>query len=191
MNKEKYCRRILDVYGLLVDFDGDVGRSNVPGPIDKNETAKSWIKRVLGSNVNDVIFYVPFDYYGQTRINSIKSDSTEAAKYVRNMLNKTLSTKTQSFKDEIASYEVKLNTVDSNHKKSMEKIKSKHNVELGVSYDYERVEDVINSLSLCDKSKELFSTISSTEKSPERIVTKLLQALNYRIEELDKRPISS
>jgi hypothetical protein len=58
--KEEYCFRVLRKYGLLVNFDGEVGRVNVPDQLDNSdETLKQWIKRVLGPDVSNVVVYVP------------------------------------------------------------------------------------------------------------------------------------
>ncbi len=72
--KEKYCYRILKSYSLLVDFDGQPDRENVPSPLDKNETFGQWKKRVLGANIDGVTVYGPIEVNDRTRINTLQSN---------------------------------------------------------------------------------------------------------------------
>ncbi len=74
MSKERYCARIFNTYGILVDYEGDIhkNRQNVEGPIDEPETFARWKNRVLG-DVTDVVVYVPNeDIAGNTLISTIK-----------------------------------------------------------------------------------------------------------------------
>lgn len=59
MKKEEYCYRILKAYSLIVDFDGEPHRINVPSPIDADETLAQWRSRVLGPDATNVVFYQP------------------------------------------------------------------------------------------------------------------------------------
>lgn len=58
MSKEIYIRKILKDYGLIVDFDGEPDRTNLPSP-KAGETVKQWTTRVLGPNVSNVMVYMP------------------------------------------------------------------------------------------------------------------------------------
>lgn len=58
-NKVDYCRRILNTYSLIVDFDGEPPRVNVPRPID-GETFSAWKNRILGPEVENIVLYVPY-----------------------------------------------------------------------------------------------------------------------------------
>lgn len=72
--KEEYCFRVLRKYGLLVDFDGEVNRVNVPEPLEGNdETLTRWIQRVLGPNVSNVVVYLPESAAGMRKINKLQS----------------------------------------------------------------------------------------------------------------------
>lgn len=67
--KEEYCFRVLRKYGLLVNFEGEVTRVNVPEPlVDNDETLKQWIKRVLGPDVHNVVVYMPETTSGMRKI---------------------------------------------------------------------------------------------------------------------------
>ncbi|MCE1225208.1 MAG: hypothetical protein LWW87_01840 [Geobacteraceae bacterium] len=57
-SKETYCYRILKTYSLIVDFDGEPMRENVPSPV-QGETFRQWKKRVFGDAINDVVVYIP------------------------------------------------------------------------------------------------------------------------------------
>lgn len=74
-NKLQYCQRILKTYSLLVDYSGEVNRTNVPAPLEKNETFQSWKKRVLGGEAGDVVVYLATAPRGNTTIKSLKDIS--------------------------------------------------------------------------------------------------------------------
>jgi len=68
-NKEEYCFRIMRKYGLLVDFAGDPAKANVPDSLEDNdETMAHWFKRVLGSDVQDVVVYCPIVVDGKRKL---------------------------------------------------------------------------------------------------------------------------
>jgi hypothetical protein len=72
--KEEYCFRVLRKYGLLVDFDGEVSRVNVPEALDGNdETLNQWIQRVLGPKVSNVVVYLPDSPKGNRKIEKLKT----------------------------------------------------------------------------------------------------------------------
>ncbi len=71
-NKDEYCRKILKEYSIIVDYDGDVNRINLPAPIDENETFKQWKERVLGDQVENVVVYFPEIPAQQTRIATLQ-----------------------------------------------------------------------------------------------------------------------
>ncbi len=72
--KEEYCFRVLRKYGLLVNFDGAIGKVNVPEPLEGNdETLTHWIKRVLGPDVNNVVVYVPEFTAGMRKISRLQA----------------------------------------------------------------------------------------------------------------------
>lgn len=68
MKKEEYCYRILKAYSLIVDFDGEPHRINVPSPVDADETLAQWRSRVLGPDATDVVFYQPIQAAPNTRL---------------------------------------------------------------------------------------------------------------------------
>lgn len=69
--KEKYCLGVLRVYSLIVDFDGEPSRKNVPGPVE-GETFGRWKERVLGENVEQVVVYAPCSPANQTKIATLQ-----------------------------------------------------------------------------------------------------------------------
>lgn len=73
LTKEEYCFRVLRKYGVLVDFQGEVGKTNVPSPADESETFAQWTKRVLGTQVSDVVVYAPREISGNQRIENVQS----------------------------------------------------------------------------------------------------------------------
>ncbi|MEI8606905.1 hypothetical protein [Pseudoalteromonas sp. B160] len=101
MNKHNYCRRIMEVYGVIVDFEGNIARTNVPGPIDENETLKGWTNRVLGDDVDDVSFSLQHTYAPQTRMSTIIDDSHDAAQQAKKILKNTVKNKTDRLKEEL------------------------------------------------------------------------------------------
>jgi hypothetical protein len=72
--KDIYCYRILKTYSLIVNFDDEVSRSNVPSPTE-NETFKQWKDRVLGSSVTNVTVFTPSEPASQTRISTLQNKS--------------------------------------------------------------------------------------------------------------------
>jgi hypothetical protein len=73
-SKEDYCRRILNTYSLIIDFDGEPSRENVPGPLnDKDETYGQWKQRVLGDDITNVVLYAPDTPANQTRISTLQT----------------------------------------------------------------------------------------------------------------------
>ncbi len=71
MSNERYCYRIFKKYSLLVDFEGTPHRVNVPEEIE-NETFARWKKRVLGSDVENVVVFVAIKPDPRTRIKTLK-----------------------------------------------------------------------------------------------------------------------
>jgi len=72
-SKEEYCFRVLRKYGLIVDFDGEVHRMNVPEPLDgDDETLTRWIQRVLGPDVSNVVVYLPESAAGMRKIKNLQ-----------------------------------------------------------------------------------------------------------------------
>lgn len=72
--KEEYCFRVLRKYGLLVNFDGEVTRVNVPDALDdSDETLKQWINRVLGPEVSNVVVYMPESLNGARGLARLQS----------------------------------------------------------------------------------------------------------------------
>ncbi|MFT8209545.1 MAG: hypothetical protein ACMZI0_00880 [Symbiopectobacterium sp.] len=73
MKKEEYCYRILKTYSLIVDFDGEPHRINVPSPIDDaDETLAQWRSRVLGPDATNVVFYQPTQAAPNNRIATLQ-----------------------------------------------------------------------------------------------------------------------
>jgi len=72
--KEEYCYKILNAYGLIVDFNGVAQRQNVPAPRD-GENFAQWKTRVLGSNVNNVVVYAPTTPKGNKKIQNLQAEA--------------------------------------------------------------------------------------------------------------------
>jgi len=71
LKKENYRNRILKTYSIIVDFDGEPRRENVPSPVE-GETFKHWRLRVLGDQVTNVTIHGPWEPPPQTRISTIQ-----------------------------------------------------------------------------------------------------------------------
>ncbi len=74
-DKLQYCKRILNTYSILVNYEGDVDRENVPAPLNESETFHRWKKRVLGDNVSNVSVYAAYTPRGNTTIKSLQMAS--------------------------------------------------------------------------------------------------------------------
>lgn len=70
-SKEAYCYKILNTYGFLVSFKGDVSTRNLPAPID-DETFAQWRHRILPPGATDVAVYLPAEPKGNTKISTIQ-----------------------------------------------------------------------------------------------------------------------
>lgn len=69
--KAAYCHQILKTYALLVDFDDEPQRRNVPRPVG-NETFKQWRKRVLKGCEGEVAVYLPHIPASNTRLRTLQ-----------------------------------------------------------------------------------------------------------------------
>lgn len=103
-NKLDYCRRILNTYHLIVDFDGEPHRNNVPGSVD-GETYSAWKSRVLGDNVENVVVYAPYIPHGAKRLEKLQVEAgalhvKRMFKDVRKQLNVRLDEAIQEVWDE-------------------------------------------------------------------------------------------
>jgi len=88
-NKEDFCYSILKKYSLIVDFEGTPANKTAPPPLE-DETFSKWKKRVLGSNVTDVLIYGPYVPSPNKRISSLQNEaSAEHLKKVFRSFNKT------------------------------------------------------------------------------------------------------
>lgn len=87
MSKEKYCANILRYYSMLVEYEGNEDKLNVPLPLEETETLAHWRQRVLGEDVSDVKVYLPIDVPGNTLISTIqnKIDSRHVANIFNNL----------------------------------------------------------------------------------------------------------
>lgn len=84
MKKEEYCYRILKAYSLIVDFDGEPHRVNVPSPVDDgDETLAQWRLRVLGPDATNVVLYQPTQAAPNTRIATLQQRAS--AEHVERM----------------------------------------------------------------------------------------------------------
>ncbi len=87
MSKEKYCTNILRYYSILVEYEGNEDKLNVPLPLEEPETFAHWRQRVLGNDVSDVKVYMPIEFQGKTLISTIqnKIDSRHIANIFNNL----------------------------------------------------------------------------------------------------------
>ena len=196
MNKHNYCRRIMEVYGVIVDFEGNISRTNVPGPIDENETLKGWTNRVLGDDVDDVSFSLQHTYAPQTRMSTIIDDSHDAAQQAKKILKNTVKNKTDRLKEELEQESLK-------HQKKIKKLlakqKAKKEIPLEVSspkaddLDLEEVYGLAKDLTLHPITEQLIDSAFNRESlTPEELILNLVMSLNLRVDELDKlRDITS
>lgn len=72
-SKDIYCYRVMKAYSLVVNFDGDIQRVNVPSPV-KEETFKHWKDRVFGKGVANLTVYKPTTPAPQTKMKNLQSD---------------------------------------------------------------------------------------------------------------------
>ena len=190
MNKHNYCRRIMEVYGVIVDFEGSIARTNVPGPIDENETLKGWTNRVLGDDVDDVSFSLQHTYAPQTRMSTIIDDSYDAAQQAKKILKNTVKNKTDRLKEELEQESLK-------HQKKIKKIlakqKAKKEIPLEVSapkaddLDLEEIYGLAKDLTLHPITEQLIDSAFNRESlTPEELILNLVMSLNLRVDELDK-----
>ncbi|WP_283708918.1 hypothetical protein [Pseudoalteromonas prydzensis] len=190
MNKHNYCRRIMEVYGVIVDFEGNISRTNVPGPIDENETLKGWTNRVLGDDVYDVSFSLQHTYAPQTRMSTIIDDSYDAAQQAKKILKNTVKNKTDRLKEELEQESLK-------HQKKIKKIlakqKAKKEIPLEVSapkaddLDLEEVYGLAKDLTLHPITEQLIDSVFNRESlTSEELILNLVMSLNLRVDELDK-----
>jgi hypothetical protein len=105
-SKENYSYKILNIYNLIVDFEGEHQPLKTLSPVD-DETFAKWKRRVLGDAVTDVVLYVPITPAGNTRIRTLQSwASASNMKKTFRMMKKGLSEKSAikiiAAKDELA-----------------------------------------------------------------------------------------
>lgn len=74
ISKETYCRRILNSYSLIVDFDGEPPRENVSAPI-ANETFSCWKDRIFGPGVTGIVVYSPKTPGGNKTISKLQDEA--------------------------------------------------------------------------------------------------------------------
>ncbi|MEG3759269.1 hypothetical protein V5096_15080 [Pseudoalteromonas carrageenovora] len=194
MNKHNYCRRIMEVYGVIVDFEGVISRTNVPGPIDENETLKGWTNRVLGDDVYDVSFSLQYTYAPQTRMSTIIDDSYDAAQQAKKILKNTVKNKTERLKDELKE---ELEQESLKHQKEIKKIlaKQKAKKETSVEVDSPKADDLdleevyglAKNHTLHPITEQLIDSVFNRENlTPEELILNLVMSLNLRVDELDK-----
>ncbi|KHM44987.1 hypothetical protein PL71_18045 [Pseudoalteromonas distincta] len=190
MNKHNYCRRIMEVYGVIVDFEGNIARTNVPGPIDENETLKGWTNRVLGDDVYDVSFSLQHTYAPQTRMGTIIDDSHDAAQQAKKILKNTVKNKTDRLKEELEQESLK-------HQKKIKKILAKQKTKKEIPFevsapkaddlDLEEVYGLAKDLTLHPITEQLIDSAFNRESlTPEELILNLVMSLNLRVDELDK-----
>lgn len=73
MTKLEKCLGILKTYGVLVDFHGNFRAHAGKGKGEK-ETVSAWKRRVLGTEVADLVFYIPIEMAPQKRMSSLKQE---------------------------------------------------------------------------------------------------------------------
>lgn len=192
MNKHNYCRRIMEVYGVIVDFEGDISRTNVPGPIDENETLNGWTNRVLGDDVYDVSFSLQYTYAPQTRMSTIIDDSYDAAQQAKKILKNTVKNKTERLKDELKE---ELEQESLKHQKEIKKIlarqksKKETSVELtspkADDLDLEEIYGLAKESGLHSITELLINNAFKDEGlTPEKLILSLIMMLDYRVKEL-------
>ena len=76
--KDLYQYRIFKTYSMLVRFDGEPHRENVPAPLVGRETFEKWKGRVLGHQVSNVKVFVEYEPTPRTQVSTIQgwSDMT-------------------------------------------------------------------------------------------------------------------
>ena len=80
-SKDQYVLRILKTYSILVDYDGETGKTNVPSPVDA-ETFGKWRTRVFGSNVTGVTVFAPMIPAAQKSMTKLQDEAC-ATNFVR------------------------------------------------------------------------------------------------------------
>jgi hypothetical protein len=112
MSKEIYCYRILKTYSLIIDYEGDAQRENVPKPIE-GETFNQWKKRVLGSNVSNVTVFAPKQPAPQTRISTLQNEAgaDHLEKVFKTLGKEQKANLSAAVKDAISNTEEQLSTI--------------------------------------------------------------------------------
>ncbi|MEO2282097.1 hypothetical protein [Pseudoalteromonas pernae] len=173
MNKEQYCRRIMDVYGVIVDFDGVPGRKNVPGPIGENETLKAWSERVLGSDATAITFNLQHTYAPQTRMSTIKNDSRAAVQQTKKVVKSAVVAKQKKAQKQ---HDDEIKAIFEKYK-----IAQRHNNDI-MRVDTEEVYGLIQDITLKPTTLELMNSLfKNYEGEPVKLILQLISTLDHRI----------
>lgn len=72
LSKDEFCYDVMQVYSLVVDFEGYVRKEKVGKP-NKEETFKKWKDRVFGPEVSNLTVYMPTTPYPLTKMKTVMS----------------------------------------------------------------------------------------------------------------------
>ena len=72
-DQDLYRYRIMKSHSILVDFEGQPMRNNVPAPLEDRETWKQWTHRILGHNALNAKILIPVIPEPATQMNTLRS----------------------------------------------------------------------------------------------------------------------
>ena len=106
-SKNDYIRKIINSYGIIVNFVGEPDRVNVPAGSDDNETFKQWKARVLGDGVTNVVCYVPKEYDQRKTIKAILDEAN--ARHIKSILSSVKAAEKSKGEDAVRNVKIESN----------------------------------------------------------------------------------
>lgn len=135
-NKQKYILKILNKYGVLVNFDGEPSKQNLPSPLD-NETFNQWLERIFDNDVSDVCVYLPYTPWGNKKVNNLAYEAD--MDFLKSILRQSQKNENKKLLTELGLVEEKFDTKVKEQRKTLKKEKEeavretrKHMSTLGV-----------------------------------------------------------
>ena len=142
MSDNTYSRRVLTTYGILVDFEGEPHRTNVPAPLTgrkaSKETMAQWASRVLGDEVTKVRVLRP------TRVKSgtVFQDVQEShdASFVKGVISDAVRKRAKTAKEKLQEIKEDHSAEIKKRRSGVRELKNTHQAEIG-----ERIDAVLKS----------------------------------------------
>ncbi|NLY63698.1 MAG: hypothetical protein GX070_01890 [Alcaligenaceae bacterium] len=106
-NKQTYILKILNKYGILIDFDGEPSRQNLPSP-KEGETFSQWQKRVLGEGISNIFVFVPYTPRGNKLLSNL--DKETDMRFLKDILSQSRKIDNKKLQIELGLAEEKFDT---------------------------------------------------------------------------------